>query len=194
MTIIIQPCWFTLGERGCCQSKPAPAFLDTGLGLRMSISSTHRGMFAVPGKGRCFQNFRESPGWRSVRVSPTGDPLAKRGCAPSRRLSTRPRMQPWVPPTPLCPPWPPRGRGSQERGRGRRAIGLCAALEEGPVRAARLWRAQRRRSPACPALPCPARPARRRDVRLPRPKRQRGTPVPRAQHPACLERKSAARS
>lgn len=86
---------------GGCQPKPVPAFLDTGLGLRMGILSTHRGMFAVPGKGRCFQNFRESPGWRSGRVSPSGDPLSKRGCAPRRRRPARPRLQPWVP-QPLC--------------------------------------------------------------------------------------------
>lgn len=44
------------------------------------------------------------------------------------------------------------------------------------------------RSPACPALPCPACLARRRDVRLPGPERPQGTPAPRAQHPARQER------
>lgn len=111
-------------------------------------------MFAVRGKGRCLQNFRESPGWRSGRMSPSGDPLAKRGCALRRRLPVGPSLQLWVPPNPSVPAPATSGARQPSAWEGTARHWLVRGTRGG-TSAGR----QTRASPAAPgvqlALPCP---------------------------------------
>lgn len=93
-------------------------------------------------------------------MSLIGYPLAKWGCAPSRRLPARPRMQPWVPSPPV-----PALATSGARQPGAWEGTACHWL----VRGTRGGTSEGRQTLASPeaqksCLPCPALLARRGDA------------------------------